>query len=75
MSSQTCHFHAGFGESDLTRVFWESRDSSNSAVLHSCVRKEGRGETVFQPQRLAILGISSALFAVGCLSASRNRAA
>lgn len=43
-------FHAGFGKSDLTRVFWESRDSTNSTrsrIAAADMRKREARKTVF----------------------------
>lgn len=47
-------FHAGFGKSDLTRVFWESRDSTNStrsritaADMRNYAKEGGKKDRIF----------------------------
>lgn len=81
---QTCRFHAGFGKSDLTRVFWESRATRVTAQFHIAAADTRREERPYFSRKgpRAILGISPALFTGaahrggGCLpSVSRNRAA
>lgn len=65
------YFHAGFGKSDLMRVFWDSTNSTRSCIAAADMREERRQErSYFQSQRLVILEISSFLWAVEC---SHNR--
>lgn len=52
-------FHAGFGKSDLTRVFWESRDSTNSTrsrITAADMRKREARKTVFSVTEIRDIG-------------------
>lgn len=51
---QMCRFHAGFGKSDLTRVFWESRAAQATAQFRATAADTSRRKTVFQPPKARV---------------------